>query len=146
MGTTVGTNQKPKNRKMGRLFLRYLDECPSIYRCNTCHAHLANTEDIVSREFQGTLGRAYLFSGCVNVCCGPREERLLVTGMHIVCDIFCVKCQTIVGWKYIEAYEHEQKYKENKVILEKARMYKDNSNARTPMSGSPGVVGVRAEG
>ncbi len=37
----------------------------------------------------------------VNVALGPREERLLITGLHVVADIYCADCQTVLGWKYV---------------------------------------------
>jgi len=37
----------------------------------------------------------------VNVSEGELEERLMMTGMHVVADIFCVGCGSIVGWKYV---------------------------------------------
>ncbi|RRT63458.1 hypothetical protein B296_00041924, partial [Ensete ventricosum] len=37
----------------------------------------------------------------VNVTVGIKEERLMITGMHTVSDIFCVGCGSIVGWKYV---------------------------------------------
>lgn len=37
----------------------------------------------------------------VNVGCGPAEQRLLLTGLHSVADIFCESCKTTLGWKYV---------------------------------------------
>lgn len=37
----------------------------------------------------------------VNVCLGPTEGRLLASGLHAVCDIYCSSCQQILGWKYV---------------------------------------------
>ena len=34
--------------------------------------------------------------------------RMLVTGMHIVCDINCISCHALLGWKYKEAHEESQ--------------------------------------
>eukprot|EP01099_Mayorella_cantabrigiensis_P005104 TRINITY_DN3994_c0_g1_i1.p1 TRINITY_DN3994_c0_g1~~TRINITY_DN3994_c0_g1_i1.p1 ORF type:complete len:123 (+),score=21.41 TRINITY_DN3994_c0_g1_i1:152-520(+) len=63
--------------------------------------------------------------GCsVNVSAGPKEDRILTTGLHTVADIFCNDCQTAVGWKYLEAFEESQKYKVGKYILEKAKISK----------------------
>lgn len=48
-------------------------------------------------------GRTYfvvLFSS-VNVGCGPAEERVLLTGLHAVSDIYCECCKTTLGWKYV---------------------------------------------
>jgi hypothetical protein len=58
----------------------------------------------------------------VNVTIGPKEERMLTTGRHAVCDIYCVGCQDNVGWHYVEAYEASEKYKEGKFIIENAKM------------------------
>lgn len=40
-----------------------------------------------------------LFS--VNVVTGPSEERSLITGIHVVRDIYCTNCHIILGWKYV---------------------------------------------
>jgi len=85
----------------------------------------------------------------VNITVGEKEERLMMTGMHTVVDIFCVGCGASVGWKYVRsllhysflisfcifssisgchqipclfqeaAHEKSQKYKEGKFILER---------------------------
>ncbi|VDQ05762.1 unnamed protein product [Trichobilharzia regenti] len=50
------------------------------YSCVHCRAHLARHQDLISKSFQGSQGRAYLFDTVVNVSCGKPEERLLLTG------------------------------------------------------------------
>lgn len=42
-----------------------------------------------------------------------------------MCDVYCNRCMTIIGWKYERAFEESQKYKEGKVILERAFLKKD---------------------
>jgi hypothetical protein len=37
----------------------------------------------------------------VNVTNGVKENRMMMTGLHTVSDIFCVGCGSIVGWKYV---------------------------------------------
>lgn len=37
----------------------------------------------------------------VNVTVGDKEDRMMITGLHTVVDIFCVGCGSIVGWKYV---------------------------------------------
>ncbi len=37
----------------------------------------------------------------INTCLGPVEEKMLMTGLHKVCDLFCVNCNTLLGWKYV---------------------------------------------
>ncbi|KAL9398055.1 hypothetical protein Peur_007016 [Populus x canadensis] len=96
-----------------------------IFKCKWCKVEFASYYDILSKDFQGRFGRAYLFRNVVNISLGPSEERLLVSGWHTVCDIYCTSCQQILGWKYEKAYEESQKYKEGMYILEKERMLKE---------------------
>ncbi|EME28025.1 Protein yippee-like 3 [Galdieria sulphuraria] len=110
---------------MGRLFKTYLSGS-TIYCCSTCKCHLAVHEDIMSKQFQGRHGRAYLFNNVVNISLGPKEERVLITGLHTVADIYCNVCHTVIGWKYLEAYEESQRYKENKYIVERKKMVKES--------------------
>jgi len=53
---------------------------------------------------------------------------MMTTGKHTVCDIYCNSCQRIVGWKYELAFEKNQKYKEGKFILERAKMIDENGS------------------
>ena len=46
----------------------------------------------------------------------------MTTGLHTVADIYCNRCSQVVGWKYEQAYEKSQKYKEGKFILERAKV------------------------
>ncbi|KLU83509.1 hypothetical protein MAPG_02569 [Magnaporthiopsis poae ATCC 64411] len=105
------------NINMGLAYNTYLNS-NKIYGCKSCKAHLANHEDIISRNFRGQHGKAYLFAFVVNVeTCEP-SERNMTTGRHIVRDITCRQCKETVGWKYDKAYEPSEKYKEGKFILE----------------------------
>jgi hypothetical protein len=56
---------------------------------------------LAPQHFHSKNGKAYLFNQVVNVVCGPQEERLMTTGLHIVCDISCAICLHNVGWKYV---------------------------------------------
>ncbi|XP_020276208.1 protein yippee-like [Asparagus officinalis] len=105
---------------MGLLFVIRLEG--RIYSCKHCQTHLALSHDILSRTFHCRHGKAYLFNKVVNVTVGLNEERMMMTGMHTVADIFCVGCGSIVGWKYEAAHEKSQKYKEGKFILERFKV------------------------
>ena len=105
----------------------YLDG-PQVYTCAQCRTHLTSHDDIISKSFHGRHGRAYLFDQCVNVNLGPAEERRLITGLHTVCDIYCKRCKTLVGWTYQKAYESNQKYKEGKFIVEKINLHLEESH------------------
>lgn len=121
------SNGNSMKHKMVKTFQAYLPEkCHRLYSCVHCRAHLANHDELISKSFQGSQGRAYLFNSVVNIGCGPAEERVLLTGLHAVADIFCECCKTTLGWKYEHAFESSQKYKEGKYIIELAHMIKDN--------------------
>ncbi|KAJ6900175.1 hypothetical protein NC652_026339 [Populus alba x Populus x berolinensis] len=105
---------------MGRLFVESLEG--RIYSCKHCRTHIALYDDIVSKSFHCRHGKAYLFKKVVNVFAGEKEERMMITGLHTVADIFCVGCGSIVGWKYETAHEKSQKYKEGKSVLERFKV------------------------
>eukprot|EP00891_Asterochloris_glomerata_P008939 jgi/Astpho2/8939/Aster-02618 len=122
---------------MGRPFKQYLN-APRIYSCGSCRSHVSDHEEIISKAFQGRHGRAYLFSNAINISLGPSEDRLLITGLHTVADIYCTCCNTVLGWKYgtvaalttecwlqVRAYEESQRYKEGNYIIEKQRVMKE---------------------
>ncbi|EFA84919.1 yippee-like protein [Heterostelium album PN500] len=93
---------------MGKLFMYYLSGT-NIFSCGTCKVHLALFDQLISTDFQGRYGPAYLFGECVNVIVGESEDRNLTTGMHVVADIYCVRCDEHLGWKYEFAKDESQK-------------------------------------
>ncbi len=114
---------------MGKLWERYLPASTNpIYRCSGCFVHLSLSDWLISKAFNGRFGRASLFDSVINVTLGPKEERTLATGVHIVSDIYCCKCDEYLGWFYYTAMEEDQRYKEGKFILEKGKIFKENQN------------------
>ncbi|XP_024944165.1 protein yippee-like 1 isoform X2 [Cephus cinctus] len=103
---------------MVKTFQAYLPSCHRTYSCIHCRAHLANHDELISK--------VSCYFTRVNVGCGPAEERVLLTGLHAVADIYCECCKTTLGWKYEHAFESSQKYKEGKFIIELAHMIKEN--------------------
>ncbi|PVU91088.1 hypothetical protein BB559_004310 [Furculomyces boomerangus] len=87
--------------------------------CGRCGTHLTTKESLVSKNYQGKYGRAHLYKKVVNVSEGVHEERSMTTGVHVVCDVNCAVCFEYIGWKYISAFEKDQKFKEGKYILER---------------------------
>uniref|UniRef100_A0A0K0E2I4 Yippee domain-containing protein n=1 Tax=Strongyloides stercoralis TaxID=6248 RepID=A0A0K0E2I4_STRER len=118
-------NTEKKDKKL-KTFQDYFPNGTKAYSCLHCRAHLAKHSELISKSFQGSQGKAYLFNSVVNIGCGPSEERVLLTGLHAVADIFCECCKTTLGWKYEHAFEASQKYKEGKFIIEVIHMVKDN--------------------
>ncbi|KAL2325250.1 hypothetical protein Fmac_024308 [Flemingia macrophylla] len=95
---------------------------PRLYGCSNCRNYVALHDDVISKAFQGKSGRAFLFSHAMNVGVGPKEDRELMTGLHMVADVYCCDCHQVLGWKYERAYEESQKYKEGKFVLEKSKI------------------------
>ncbi|KAH8704714.1 ornithine decarboxylase antizyme-domain-containing protein [Talaromyces proteolyticus] len=112
----------------------------SYIRCARCGTDICRTSQIISKGFTGRHGRAYLVSGqhllprdkpasisphyptsLLNTITQKPVPRQLVTGAHTVCDISCVICGSVLGWKYIAAEEESQRYKVGNFILETKR-------------------------
>ncbi|KAM3579629.1 hypothetical protein VKS41_009424 [Umbelopsis sp. WA50703] len=108
---------------MGLKYRTYLNG-NSILCCKKCKTHLSANDAIISRQFHGQHGPAYLIKYVVNVDHGDPDDRTMITGLYTVRDISCSKCKTVVGWTYVKAFEDSQKYKEDKFILEKALLEK----------------------
>lgn len=102
--------------------LVYLDG-PQVYACAQCRTHLTSHDDIISKSFYGRHGRAYLIDNCVNYKRGTAEDRRLMTGLHQVADVHCIHCDHVIGWTYLKAYDHGQKYKEGKFVIEKINLF-----------------------
>ncbi|KAJ2843614.1 hypothetical protein IWW36_005497 [Coemansia brasiliensis] len=107
---------------MGFVFQQFIDEAP-IYACLSCQAHITRKDSVISRTFQGRLGRAYLTESVVNEKLGKNEDRLLMTGLHTVRDLYCRCCNTLIGWKYVRAFDKAQRYKEGRYVLEQSQIY-----------------------
>lgn len=65
----------------------------------------------------------------VNFYLGPREDRVLKTGLHTVADVHCRCCTALLGWKYLAAPDLNQR-KVGKYILEKALIVKLGAGQR----------------
>ena len=73
---------------------------------------------------QKTYNLAFACVFRINVFCGPESEKEMMTGKHVVSDVYCVQCCVLIGWTYLKAHEKDQKYKEGKFIVEKAYLTK----------------------
>ena len=108
---------------MGRIFTQTLDE-ENVFACQVCKCHLTSNGRLISKSFTGLTGQAFLFASVVNITCGEIRDKILRTGKHSICSVYCVNCETELGWKYEHAYSKKEKYKVKKIILEKAHLKK----------------------
>ncbi|XP_057472673.1 protein yippee-like At4g27740 [Actinidia eriantha] len=96
-----------------------------LYSCRNCRNPLALSEDLLSKAFVGKSGPAYMFGHAMNVVLGQKEDKQLITGLFSICNLYCSKCGQDLGWKYVQAYDARQKFKEGRFILEKAKLLKE---------------------
>ncbi|KAI9117284.1 hypothetical protein K1719_011450 [Acacia pycnantha] len=102
---------------MGRLFL--IDLEGDFYSCKYCNMPLALANDVISESFYFRRGKAYLFNNVVNVTFGDEHSRFMITGRYTIVEIFCVKCGSNVGWKYVSTQRQTEQYKVGKFILKR---------------------------
>merc|ERR1712203_590168 len=110
---------KKKRKKMGRVYLEHFGGSKP-FSCAQCDTFLTNRAELISTRFTGATGRAFLFNRVVNLNYSETQDRIMLTGRHIVRDVTCKKCDTKLGWVYEFATEENQRYKEGRVILERA--------------------------
>lgn len=58
-----------------------------------------------------------LVNSCQNVYYGEHERRMLITGVHIVCDVYCTDCRTCLGWQFRFFLPFFCKRKESPILL-----------------------------
>ncbi|CAG2161481.1 unnamed protein product [Oppiella nova] len=104
---------------MGRIFLEHMGGV-RLFSCASCDTVLTNRHELISTRFTGATGRAFLFNRVVNLNYSEVQDRVMLTGRHMVRDVSCKNCDTKLGWIYEFATEENQRYKEGKVILERA--------------------------
>ncbi|XP_067933020.1 protein yippee-like 5 [Watersipora subatra] len=104
---------------MGRVFLEHPGG-KRIFTCAQCAAPLTNRDQLLSTRFTGATGRAFLFHKVVNLKYSELQDRVMLTGRHMVRDVACKNCSCKLGWVYEFAVEEGQRYKEGRVILERA--------------------------
>ncbi|XP_050073545.1 protein yippee [Anopheles maculipalpis] len=104
---------------MGKIFLEHING-QKLYNCAACETNLTNKRELISTRFTGATGRAYLFKRVVNITYSQVQDRIMLTGRHMVRDVMCKHCKAKLGWMYEFATEETQKYKEGRVILEHA--------------------------
>ncbi|XP_011503700.1 PREDICTED: protein yippee-like 5 [Ceratosolen solmsi marchali] len=104
---------------MGVIFLEHIGGT-RLFSCASCDTNLTNRDQLISTRFTGATGRAFLFNKVVNLKYSEVQDRVMLTGRHMVRDVSCKNCDAKLGWMYEFATDKNQQYKEGKVILERA--------------------------
>ncbi|XP_039249704.1 protein yippee-like 5 [Styela clava] len=124
---------------MGRIFLEHIGGS-RLFACANCDTSLTNRVELISMRFTGATGRAYLFNKVVNLTYSEVQDRVMLTGRHMVRDVCCRNCKTKLGWMYEYATEEAQRYKEGRIILERALIMESDGFEETP---KPSVHSIR---
>jgi len=125
---------------MGRIFLDHMGGS-RLFSCVSCDANLTNRSELISTRFTGATGRAFLFNKVVNLSFSDIQDRVMLTGRHMVRDISCKNCDAKLGWIYEFATEESQRYKEGRVILERALVRETEGFAEDDTSAAAAAVG-----
>lgn len=116
MGTHMGTHMG-RHRSASHATLP-----PEIYRCPDCHTDICHSESVISTDFWGAHGSAYLVSRVINVQMDPLDTKQMRTGIYGVKNIHCAQCHRTLGWMYCCSQYACEQYKVGKYVIEKAIM------------------------
>ncbi|CAI9603483.1 unnamed protein product, partial [Staurois parvus] len=96
---------------MGRIFLDHIGGT-RLFSCANCDTILTNRSELISTRFTGATGRAFLFNKVVNLQYSEVQDRVMLTGRHMVRDVSCKNCNSKLGWIYEFATEDSQRYRQ----------------------------------
>lgn len=71
---------------MGRVFIEHMGGS-RLFSCATCDTNLTNRSELISTRFTGATGRAFLFNKVVNLTYSEVQDRVMLTGRHMVCEV-----------------------------------------------------------
>lgn len=91
-----------------------------IITCKGCSSHLCLSDLIISDNFNGASGPAYLVGNLINIEFNLiAEETEMKTGVYLINKIKCHQCKNPLGWYYKKSYSFDESYKEGKFVIEK---------------------------
>ncbi|KAK6204560.1 uncharacterized protein RJT21DRAFT_111130 [Scheffersomyces amazonensis] len=92
-----------------------------IITCKGCSSHLCLSSLIISDNFSGSSGPAYLVGNLINIEYDQNpQEKEMRTGFYLVDDIRCHQCKLNLGWYYKKSFTYRETYKEGKFVIEKS--------------------------
>lgn len=110
----------------------YEAEDTQIIICRTCSTHLCLSSLILSDNFVGSSGPAYLVDKLINYHPDPEAvETKMRTGTYVICNVKCHQCSTKLGWVYRKAYDAQEAYKEGKFVIEEKYIKTIANNSST---------------
>jgi len=108
-----------KQRPQGTVTLEGND----LYCCKKCGTHVSSESNVESRAFQVGHGhfaeskRGYLFTTATNLRALVPCHENFTTGRYKISYVECLKCETQLGWKYLDSESVVGKAKISKFCL-----------------------------
>ena len=91
-----------------------------IITCKGCSSHLCLSDLILSDNFNGASGPAYLVEDLINIEFNLQsEETPMKTGVYKINKVKCHQCKNQLGWYYKKSYSFAETYKEGKFVIER---------------------------
>lgn len=110
----------------------YEGEDIQIIICKLCSLHLCLSSLILSDNFYGSSGPAYLVEQLINIVSEPKPvESEMKTGVYLIEYVKCSQCDTRIGWIYKKAYKLRETYKEGKFFIEQSYIKSIPNNSST---------------
>merc|ERR1712232_570744 len=95
-----------------------------VFHCRKCSSPILQFCDIVSNNYRGALGPAFLVDRLFNVSVdGVAYSASFVTGGYTVSDVACAVCRVFLGKKYLEARDLVNGFKVGKFLLEQTMVF-----------------------
>eukprot|EP00440_Ansanella_granifera_P005571 gb/GFBE01006051.1/.p1 GENE.gb/GFBE01006051.1/~~gb/GFBE01006051.1/.p1 ORF type:complete len:551 (+),score=70.55 gb/GFBE01006051.1/:1-1653(+) len=95
-----------------------------VYHCTRCRSPILRTKDIVSTNYHGARGPAFLVNQLYNTVVDRAPySAAFVTGAYSVCDVACAGCSIQLAKKYMDAREPSNRFKIGKFLLERTMVF-----------------------
>jgi hypothetical protein len=95
-----------------------------VHYCTACRTPIVRAKDILSSEYYGGKGPAFLVDQVYNATHGHRIVRAhFTTGAYLVQDFACRVCGTMLGKKYVGAENPVNMFKVGRYLLEQTLVY-----------------------
>lgn len=95
-----------------------------VYHCCRCRCPILRCRDIVSTNYHGAWGPAFLVDRLYNAAVERASyAAAFVTGSYTVSDVACACCRLMLGKKYVEARDPVNRFKVGKYLLEQTMVF-----------------------
>lgn len=100
-----------------------------VITCKNCLNHLCLSTLVISSDFSGASGKAFLVDSVLNYeFYGIPVKLEMLTGIYLISKVRCIQCKTGLGWYYNRSFTSTECYKEGKFVIELAYLNFVESN------------------